>query len=66
MEKLTPRELEVLRLVAEGLTHREIAERLSISIRTVDVHRLHLKEKLGLRTLGELVRYAIRAGLIES
>ncbi|MEU9393212.1 response regulator transcription factor [Streptomyces sp. NPDC048324] len=63
---LTPREEEVLKLVAEGHSSKEIAEMLFISIKTVHRHRENLLHKLGLRDRLELTRYAIRAGLIEA
>ena len=62
---LTPREEEVLKLVAEGHSSKEIADLLVISIKTVQRHRANLLQKLGLRDRLELTRYAIRAGLIE-
>ncbi|MFJ5778901.1 response regulator [Streptomyces sp. NPDC093094] len=62
---LTPREEEVLKLVAEGHSSKEIADLLFISIKTVQRHRANLLHKLGLRDRLELTRYAIRAGLIE-
>ncbi|MBG7699264.1 response regulator transcription factor [Streptomyces sp. MC1] len=62
---LTPREEEVLKLVAEGHSSKEIAELLFISIKTVQRHRANLLQKLGLRDRLELTRYAIRVGLIE-
>ncbi|MFC9291832.1 response regulator [Streptomyces sp. NPDC057052] len=62
---LTAREEEVLKLVAEGNTSKEIAETLFISIKTVHRHRANLLHKLGMRDRLELTRYAIRAGLIE-
>ena len=62
---LTPRELEVLKLIAEGHTSKEIAAMLVISIKTVDRHRTNMLEKLGMRDRVELTRYAIRRGLIE-
>lgn len=58
--KLTDRELEVLRLFGEGWSTDEIAGRLHLSPKTVDVHRGHIKEKLGLRTTPEFTRFAIR------
>ena len=58
--KLTDRELEVLRLVGEGWSTEEIAQRLHISTKTVDVHRAHLKEKLDLKSTPEFQRFAIR------
>jgi DNA-binding NarL/FixJ family response regulator len=63
-DPLTPRELEVLKLVAEGHTSDEIAELLVISRKTVDRHRANMLEKLGMRDRVELTRYAIRRGLI--
>jgi DNA-binding NarL/FixJ family response regulator len=61
---LTPREREVLQLVAEGHTSPEIAERLFISPRTVETHRSNLMRKLGLRTPADVVRYAVRHGVL--
>lgn len=62
---LTVREEEVVKLIAEGLTSREIARRLVIAPKTVERHRANLLAKLGMRDRTELTRYAIRAGLIE-
>ncbi len=62
---LTPREEEVLKLIAEGYSAREIATTLGISAKTVDRHRTNTLAKLGLRDRLALTRYAIRAGLIE-
>ena len=62
---LTPRELEVLKLIAEGHTSKEIAAMLVISVKTVDRHRTNMLDKLGMRDRVELTRYAIRRGLIE-
>jgi len=64
-EALTPRETEVLRLIVQGYTNRQIGEELNISIRTVEGHRANLSEKLGLHSRVELVRYARDHGLIE-
>jgi DNA-binding NarL/FixJ family response regulator len=64
-EVLSPRELEVLQLIAEGQSGREIAEQLTISEKTVERHRSNLLHKLGLRDRVDLTRYAIRRGLIE-
>ncbi|GAB4534723.1 MAG: response regulator transcription factor [Anaerolineales bacterium] len=61
---LTPRELDVLRLIAEGYTNRQIADELCISVRTVESHRANLMGKLGLRSRVALVRYAREQGLI--
>ena len=63
-EELTPRELEVLRLIAEGHTNRQIADLLSLSVRTVESHRSNLMEKLNLHSRVELVRYAHRNHLL--
>lgn len=63
-ETLTTREREVLRLAAEGLSNSDIADRLSISPRTVEVHRAHMMKKLGLRNQTHLVRYAIQRGIL--
>ena len=62
---LTPREDEVLKLIAEGRSSKEIAEALTISLKTVEHHRANVLHKLGMRDRTELTRYAIRAGLIE-
>ena len=62
---LTEREIEVLRLIAEGLSNQEIAERLVISIKTVQAHRANIMEKLDLHDAVELTKYAIRKGLIQ-
>src|SRR3990170_2674834 len=63
---LTTREKEILTLIAQGLSNQQIAEKLFISIKTVQTHRAHILEKLGLHDRTELVRYAIRKGLIEA
>jgi DNA-binding NarL/FixJ family response regulator len=62
---LTPRELEIVKLVAEGSTSEEIAQALVISKKTVEHHRSHILEKLGMRDRVDLTRYAIRRGLVE-
>jgi DNA-binding NarL/FixJ family response regulator len=64
LDPLTPRELEVVKLVAEGYTSDEIAGMLFISRKTVDRHRANILEKLGMRDRVDLTRYAIRRGLI--
>jgi DNA-binding NarL/FixJ family response regulator len=64
-DPLTPRELEIVKLVAEGSTSEEIAEALVISKKTVEHHRSHILEKLGMRDRVDLTRYAIRRGLVE-
>ncbi len=63
-ETLTTREREVLQLVAEGSNSAEVAERLFISPRTAETHRAHAIRKLGLRTQTDLIRFAIRRGLL--
>ncbi len=65
-DPLTPRELDVLKLIAEAYTNRQIAEILKVSEKTVESHRGHLLAKLGMRDRVELVRYAIRRGLVEA
>lgn len=63
---LTEREKEILTVIAQGLSNQQIAQKLYISIKTVQTHRAHILEKLGLHDRTELVRYAIRKGLIEA
>ena len=63
---LSPRESEVLKLMALGHTNREIAEQLSLSVRTVETHRAHIQQKLGLTSRPELTRYALANGLIDA
>jgi len=63
-DKLTPREVEVLRLIALGHTSVEVAYNLHLSPRTVETHRANIHRKLGLATRAELVRYALRRGLL--
>jgi DNA-binding NarL/FixJ family response regulator len=62
---LTPREEEVVKLIAEGHSSREIADVLVISVKTVDRHRANVLDKLGMHDRLELARFAIRVGLIE-
>ncbi len=64
-DDLSEREVDVLRLIALGHTNAEIAERLYLSVRTVETHRSHLQQKLRLSTRAELVHYAIERGLID-
>jgi DNA-binding NarL/FixJ family response regulator len=63
---LTPRELEVLKLIAEAYTNKQIADALYISVKTVERHRQNILDKLGMRDRVELTRYAIRRGLIQA
>ena len=62
---LSPRELDVIRLVAWGKTSKEIARDMGISPRTVDTYRERFMEKLGLHTVADVVRYAVRSGMVE-
>jgi DNA-binding NarL/FixJ family response regulator len=66
LEGLTGRQREILQLIAEGRTTREMAEVLGVSVKTIETHRLRLMERLGIRDVPGLVRYAIRAGLVSS
>ncbi len=61
---LTPREREVLQLLAEGKTNKEVAAALGIGLKTVETHRMNLMAKLGLHSVVDLVRYAIRNGIV--
>ena len=61
---LTARELDVLRLAADGRRAKEVADELRISVKTVQFHRANLSQKLGLRTTAELVKYAVRRGFV--
>ena len=63
---LTDREIQVVRLIAEGLINREIAERLGISVKTVDTHRGNIMEKLNVHNTAELIKYAIRKGIVQA
>ena len=63
-DPLTAREREVLTQIAQGYSNHEIAERLTVSVKTIETHKARIQEKLGLRTRAELVRYAMQKGLI--
>ena len=63
-EQLSPREREVLRLIAKGRTNKEIAEQLSLSVRTVERHRSSIMTRIGLQNRAELVAYAVRQGFL--
>jgi two-component system, NarL family, response regulator NreC len=65
IDLLSPREREVLQLIAEGKTNKEIATRLNLSVYTVDSHRGKVMEKLNLHSTGELVRFAMKQGLVD-
>lgn len=64
LEILTPKELGVLKLIAQGLANKAIARKLKVSVRTVETHRLHLSDKLGIKNTAGLVKLAISKGLI--
>jgi DNA-binding NarL/FixJ family response regulator len=61
---LTPRQREVLQLLAEGKSHKEVAHILNISVKTAEYHKYAILDKLGLKTNAELVQYAVRHGII--
>ena len=63
-DTLSPREREVLQLIAEGHANKAVAERLCISVATVETHRAHVLEKLNLHNTAELVLYAVRRGVV--
>ena len=65
LQRLTAREREVLQLLAEGRSNREVAKELTISLKTVETHRTNLMKKLNLHNVADLVRYAIRKGVTE-
>ena len=65
-EELTPREREILKLIAEGYTSAEIGDLLHLSVKTVQAHRQHIMEKLDLHRPAQLIKYAIRKGLVEA
>jgi len=65
LDLLTSREREVLQMLAEGKTNKEIATALQLSVYTVDAHRGRIMEKLNVHSIGELVRFAVRHGLVE-
>ncbi len=64
-KKLTPRELEILKMVAQGYSNQLIADKLFISVRTVESHKNHIMQKLELTTTVDLVKYAIKCGIID-
>jgi DNA-binding NarL/FixJ family response regulator len=63
---LTPRERTVLQMIAEGMSNKEMADRLALSGKTVEHHRAQLMEKLNLHSVAQLTRYAIRKGLVSA
>jgi DNA-binding NarL/FixJ family response regulator len=66
LEQLTPRQREILQLLAEGESTKEIAYKLDISVKTVEAHRLQLMERLNIHDVPGLVRYAVRSGLVSA
>jgi DNA-binding NarL/FixJ family response regulator len=66
LEQLTPRQREILQLIAEGKNTKEIADTLDISVKTVEAHRLQLMARLNIHDVPGLVRYAVRSGLISA
>jgi len=65
LDLLSSREREVLQMIAEGKTNKDVAGVLNLSVYTVDAHRGRIMEKLNLHSTGELVRFAVRKGLID-
>jgi len=63
-EPLSPREVEVAKLVAEGFASKEIADKLNLSVRTVEKHRANIMDKAGVRDVASLTRYCIHYGLV--
>lgn len=63
--RLTPREREIVQLLAEGKANKEVANALSISVKTAETHRARIMAKLNIRSIGELVRYAVRNRIVE-
>lgn len=66
LDRLTPRQREILQLVVEGNKTREIAEMLAVSVKTVETHRAQLMDRLGIRDVAGLVKYSIRVGLLSA
>jgi DNA-binding NarL/FixJ family response regulator len=66
LDKLTPKEKEVLRLIAEGHTNKEMAKKLFVSVKTVEFHRSNLMKKLDIHNQAALIRFAIRLGILNS
>ena len=65
LDLLSSREREVLQMIAEGKTNKEVATALNLSVYTIDAHRGKIMEKLNLHSTGELVRFAVRNGLVD-
>ena len=66
VQELTPRQREILQLIAEGHSTKDMAQRLSVSVKTIETHRMEIMNRLGIHDVAGLVRYAIRIGLITS
>lgn len=64
LESLSPRHREILRMIVEGVTLKKIARHLNLSVKTVEVYRRQIMDRLGIQTIGGLVRYAMRSGII--
>jgi DNA-binding NarL/FixJ family response regulator len=64
--RLSPREIQIVQLVAESKSNKEVSNLLHLSVKTVESHRAHIMEKLGIHSVTELVRYAIRNNIVES
>ena len=65
-DALTPRQREVLQLIAEGCSTKQIANRLDVGVKTIETHRAQLMDRLGIHGIAGLVRYAIRVGLVRT
>ena len=63
LAKLTPREREVMEMVVDGMLNKQVAAEMGISMKTVEIHRAHVMEKMKAESLAELVRMAVRAGI---
>jgi len=63
---LSPREIEIAGFVTEGLSSKEIASDLNLSVRTVEKHRANIMDKIGVREVASLVRYCVQAGIVKS
>ncbi|HET7059055.1 MAG TPA: LuxR C-terminal-related transcriptional regulator [Nitrospiraceae bacterium] len=66
VQALTPRQCQVLQLIAEGYSTKDMAQRLSVSVKTIETHRMDMMNRLGIHDVAGLVRYSIRIGLITS
>jgi DNA-binding NarL/FixJ family response regulator len=64
LDMLTPRQREVLQLIAEGYSTQQIAQALTVSVKTVETHRMHLMDRLGIHDIAGLVRFAVQVGMV--